>query len=260
LPPSHTKSPLKDRPLRVPGQSLDEEIDELLNSKMLIYFLAILTFGIVTLFGWMEHFGLLNTNPWVLTGWFIVITAYSIYKMRKIRATAKRLALARDGEREVGQFLDTLQRDGARVLHDIREKAFNVDHVVISPHGVFVIETKTYSKPAQGKPLIRVTKGQIFINGYRPDHDPLEQAQALGRWIHDLLYETTGKHYPIQPVVLFPGWYIENSTADPRAWVLNPKALPSFIQHSPKRLPESDIRLAFYHLARYVRSTNTRRS
>ena len=40
-------------------------------------------------------------------------------------------------------------RDGFAVFHDVPgDKAFNVDHVVIGPQGVFAVETKGRGKPA----------------------------------------------------------------------------------------------------------------
>ena len=36
-------------------------------------------------------------------------------------------------------------------------------------------------------------------------------------------------------------------------WVLEPKALPSFIEREPARIEMSDVALAAFHLSRYVR-------
>ena len=55
-----------------------------------------------------------------------------------------------DWERAVGQTLEALRRKGYRVFHDLIGEGFNLDHVIISEHGVFSVETKTYSKPAKG--------------------------------------------------------------------------------------------------------------
>jgi hypothetical protein len=62
--------------------------------------------------------------------------------MRQRRQLAK-LRLGRDGERVVGQFLEDLREDWARVFHDVPGDRFNLDHVVLSLNGFFVIETKT---------------------------------------------------------------------------------------------------------------------
>jgi len=59
-----------------------------------------------------------------------------------------------------------------------------------------------------------------------------------------------------QPVVLFPGWYIESTRQgkNPGAWVLNPKALPKFIENEPDIISREDVMLAAYHISRYIRT------
>jgi len=51
----------------------------------------------------------------------------------------------REGERIVGQFLENARADAARVFHDLVGAGLNVNHVVVSPHGVFALETKSHS-------------------------------------------------------------------------------------------------------------------
>jgi hypothetical protein len=50
------------------------------------------------------------------------------------------------GERRVGKRLDRLAQDGVVVLHDRRRPGTraNIDHIVVSPRGVWVIDTKNY--------------------------------------------------------------------------------------------------------------------
>lgn len=51
-----------------------------------------------------------------------------------------------EGERKVGRQLDTMQADGVIVLHDRRipGRRSNIDHVVVAPSGVWVVDTKRY--------------------------------------------------------------------------------------------------------------------
>jgi hypothetical protein len=39
-----------------------------------------------------------------------------------------------------------------------------------------------------------------------------------------------------------------------RTWVLEPKALPGFIEQEPVTVAPADVALAAFHLSRYVRS------
>jgi hypothetical protein len=68
-----------------------------------------------------------------------------------------------EGEEEVGRLLDRLTSDGYRVLHDRRRPGGreNIDHVVIGPPGVLVVETKHY----RGE--VRTRRGELVINGRR---------------------------------------------------------------------------------------------
>lgn len=38
-----------------------------------------------------------------------------------------------------------------------------------------------------------------------------------------------------------------------KPWVLEPKALPAFIENEPETLAERDVAMAAFHLSRYVR-------
>ncbi|MBI4220105.1 MAG: NERD domain-containing protein [Chloroflexi bacterium] len=174
----------------------------------------------------------------------------------KARRALKNLRLARDGERAVAQFLEQVREKGYRVFHDIVGPDFNVDHVLVGPHGVFVIETKTISKPAAGDPRVEYDGETVRVAGYTPDRDPVRQASALAKWVGDLVKESAGKVAFVRPVVLYPGWYVEDrfSGARPAVWVLNPKAFPAFLAHEPMRLAAEDIKLISFHLSRYVRS------
>jgi hypothetical protein len=71
-------------------------------------------------------------------------------------------AVGAHGEERLGRRLDTLAGPLVRVLHDRRIPASraNIDHVVICPSGVFVIDAKRYT----GRPHLR-TEGGLFSPG-----------------------------------------------------------------------------------------------
>lgn len=127
---------------------------------------------------------------------------------------------------------------------------------MISEQGVFAIETKTWRKPP-GDARIRVRDGKLHRGDVPADPNPLEQAERQARWLADLLRESTGKIFPVRAVLLFPGWFIE--PADRRAalpvWLLEPKALPGFLEHEVASVTPSDAAMAAYHLSRYVRTS-----
>lgn len=71
--------------------------------------------------------------------------------------TTKAWATGARGEEVLGRRLDGLTSSGARVLHDRRipRSRANIDHIVVGPAGVFVIDAKRYA----GRPSLRVEGG-----------------------------------------------------------------------------------------------------
>ena len=85
------------------------------------------------------------------------------------------------GERHTARLLDRLTRDGYVIFHDLAvpDSPANVDHVVIGPSGVFVIDSKQWTGSVhQG------ADGLVWHNHYRLDRT-LEtvrwEAQVIGR-------------------------------------------------------------------------------
>jgi Nuclease-related domain len=95
------------------------------------------------------------------------------------------------GEQHTARLLDRLTRDGYVVFHDLAvpDSPANVDHLVIGPSGVFVIDSKQWSGSVQ-----QGADGLVWHNHYRLDRT-LEtvrwEAETLGRLlgtrIHALL-------------------------------------------------------------------------
>ncbi len=172
------------------------------------------------------------------------------------RKKIKALRLGRDGEMAVGQYLESLRENGAKVFHDIQGEGFNLDHVVIDKSGIYVIETKTFSKPDKGQTIVTYDGEKVFVNGKEPDRNPVIQVKAACHWLKELLKESTGKDCNPRPVVVFPGWFVQPTVEAKNSdvWVLNPKALPAFISNSKPQYEGDAVGLFSYHLSRYVRA------
>jgi hypothetical protein len=107
-----------------------------------------------------------------------------------------------------------------QVFHDVPGDAFNLDHVCIGSAGAFTVETKTWSKSASGNARIQFDGQRLLVNGHEPERDVVAQAQAQARWLARTLQESTGRSIPVQPVVVFPGWFVEASPgAHKSVWV-----------------------------------------
>jgi len=247
------QSPLKAKPLRNPGDSVNEEIDRQINGRFSDALFFATFFCLMATMEWIGYLGHIPRQPMAFTLAASVALAFATWRFFVTRKQVRQLKLGRDGERCVGQFLERLRTSGGQVFHDIPGDGFNLDHVVISPHGIYAIETKTFSKPWP-KARVTVAGNKITVADRIPDRNPMEQAAAAARWLEGRLEESTGKRFPVRGVVVFPGWFVEQSSPRGPVWVLEPKMLPGFIEQEPKKIEPTDVSLTAYHLARYVRA------
>jgi hypothetical protein len=249
------RSPLRRKPLRNPGESVHLEREHLISENFVSYYFFAAMFVLVALHEWMQLYFRVPPYPRVMSAVALGIVGYCAYKIVTLKRHLKALQLGEEGEKEVGQSLEDLRSRGCRVFHDIIGEGFNIDHVVVSPHGLFVIETKTRSKPIRGKAVVEFDGERLLVNGLEPERNPIDQVRALGRWLHDLLVESTGRRFPIKCAVVFPGWFIElRGKAKSDVWVLNPKMLPSFIEQEPISLKPEDVALVSSRLISYMQS------
>jgi len=147
----------------------------------------------------------------------IGVCIYVAFRVYQLLPRLRTLRQGIEGEKAVGQFLERLRERGYQVFHDLIGEGFNVDHVLIGPAGAFTIETKTWSKPQRGDMRIVYDGNSFTVAGREPDRDPLVQAKVQAHWLRALLFESTGRRIEVQPVVVFPGWFVEAAPGAQRA-------------------------------------------
>jgi len=253
---NNKKSPLKKRPLHVAGQSLDEQIQKHISEDVTTLFFLPGILILVTFTVWLTRGSSPRYLPIVMLIITIITIVYCTYKLIIIWKRIKSLALGRNGERIVAEIFNDLRGQGYVVFHDIVAKNFNVDHVILSPHGIFTVETKTFSKSPKDK--IAFKDGKIIAGNINTGNKIILQAESQSKWLKSILRESTGKNYYVMPVIVFPGWYVQPipEYLKKRIWILNPEVLSSFINNEPKTINESDMYLAAFHISRYIRMYN----
>lgn len=218
-----TKSPLKAKPHRYAGQSLDEKIADLINDKLgsVLWFAGCMV--VVAIYEWAKFSVNAPPSPKTMTAIALVVCGYAMFKFNATRKRVRRLRQARDGEQAVGQFLESQRKQGSYVFHDLVGNGFNLDHVLISPKGIFAVETKTYSKPSKGKAVVRVENGAVFVNGRATTQDINTQLLAQKKWISEELSKLAGSKVEAGAVLVFPGWFVEGDFSESNLWAMNPK-------------------------------------
>jgi hypothetical protein len=102
----------------------------------------------------------------------------------------------------------TLERlSGARQEGDL-------DHVVVGPTGVFVIETKNWSG------VIGVRDGRVLYNGREPFRPPLDQVKAGASSLRRALAAACRREVHVQPVLCFAANSVEGGVGGAAGVVL----------------------------------------
>jgi hypothetical protein len=103
------------------------------------------------------------------------------------------------GERQTARLLDRLGPDGYAVLHDLAlpDSPANLDHLVIGPSGVFVIDSKQWTRQVH-----QSADGLIWHNHYR-----LDRSLATLRWQAESLGRLLG--VPAAPLVCIHGALVQ---------------------------------------------------
>jgi ribosomal protein S27E len=141
------------------------------------------------------------------------------------------------GEEALGRLLDSLADRGVRALHDRRipRSRANIDHIAISPAGVFVIDAKRY----RGRPSLRVEGGilrprveTLMVGGRRSNNLIDGMHRQLG-----VVQSVIGLEIPITGMLVFVGadWpLIGGAFVTQRVQVLWPnKAAEAITQPGP---------------------------
>lgn len=235
------RSPLREKQFRYSGQSLDTAINDL-RFQVWIFSGTIFLFVIMVANEWVEWFFQLPPRPLIPSIIAIAVIAYCSIKIRRLRKQLHNYYLGQSGEREVAHILDQLTQKGYIVFHDVLAPHFNIDHVVISPNGIFAIETKTYSKPDKG--TVSYDGQKITLTGYPPTSQPIDEANNHAAWLRSNVLKnrvSSKKFFDVKPVVVFVGWWYNKDGPTDGTWVLNPGMIEAQIANEPISLTQADI-------------------
>jgi hypothetical protein len=240
--------------LRNPGQSIDEEIERVIHDDFMTFFVLALVLWAIACFELIGKAAHWPRIPGIYAIAAAAATVFCVVQFIRTKKRVKHLKKGRDGEREVAEILDELKRQGASVLHDLPGEAGNVDHVIICTRGIFVVETKAWSKP-ENVWQMEFDGERIHIPDRPADAAPIIQCKAEAGDIKTLLKESTSKVFPVRGVVVFLDWYVNRqpSARGAAVWVLNPKELAGWIRGEPEVLSADEVAMATLHLKQFVK-------
>jgi hypothetical protein len=121
---------------------------------------------------------------------------------RKNTRMVKRASRGAVAEEEIGDLLSKLDEDQFLVLHDINSDYGNIDHLVLSQKGIFLIETKSH----HGK--VSTEDGKVLVNGRETEKDFISQTLKNSYWLKELIKTELGLDVWINPLLVFTNAFV----------------------------------------------------
>lgn len=241
---SAPRSPIRVKPRRQAGHSLRRTLFE--ERDAYLFYAAGGIMGVLGMLGatWLHWWRSPAASPWLPTVVGALIVLALVFAGWRRLVALRSVEQGLEGEITVGQTLERLRRLGYEVLHDVPGglQGSNIDHVLIGPGGVFVIETKTWSKVGDQK--ITYDGQRITVDGHDRSK-PLGQARACRDDVRKRLTERfPGKEIPVRAIVVFAGWYIHSPkgrSGPDDVWVLNEGGVEKWIAKEDERLPDEAV-------------------
>ena len=166
---------------------------------------------------------------WIDTATVVFFVGCGVYygwKMIREMPLGRKLRQAIRAEQATAQELSASLSGDNCVIHDVQAENFNIDHVVITPAGVFSVETKSRMKPpaGNGSPKVKYN-GKSLDFGTWTETKPVDQAERQARWLANYLRKETGDSVPVTAVLALPGWFVERAAkiTPGMVQVVNPK-------------------------------------
>jgi hypothetical protein len=230
------RRPVREKMLRPPGNSLREQLEKLDEDMALPFLFAVVlppATAIAIAVKPVLFQPISTTQAWV--GLVVGLTYWLPSCYWLIRAVRRRSDhfLGYQGEVLVAESLHELARKGCYVFHDLQpDKSWNVDHIVVAPDSVLVVETKTRRKRSRNDDRAAhevVFDGRVLhFPGWSDTHG-LEQAERNASWVRDYLSSALAEPVKVEPVLALPGWWVRRKGRG-NVYVVNPKEMRALVR------------------------------
>jgi len=247
------RPPVEGSLRRLAGQSVRDERDKLLNDTLADYLLLIMIFWLLAGWEWFHRWKPLPAGAEILTGAALLVTAYCVVRIFRMRKEIGNLNQAEKGERRVSELLTQLRRKRYVAFDDLLVDQSNIDHVLVGPGGIFAIETKAYSIFGNG--CVGVDESGVLRLSNKPAlKNPLRQSAASAADIAKILKDRMRRDFDVIPVLIFPGWTLKGAKAETGVIVLNDGMISEFFESRPTVLSDDQITNICSHLDQTART------
>lgn len=148
--------------------------------------------------------------PVVVLGLFLISLGIAFYQLRDVKDRINFLHSGKQGEPDTADVLNDFHIENANILHrDVVIGKDVIDFVLIDHAGIILINILDLQAPMNNEAVISYSDEQIYLNGYRPEENPLEVLRSAHKILGSNLYAAIGKSVTIDSIVIFPKWFVE---------------------------------------------------
>ncbi len=248
-----SRPPVEGPLRRLPGQSLRDERDRLLNDQGSEYLILAIGSCFLAVWEWLRRWFPSLFTPQLMTASAVIMTGYCAFRLLRVRREIRNLNQAEKGERRVSEVLRTLRDKDYVTFDDLLLGNVNIDHVVVGPGGIFALETKAYSIFGSGVAGI-AADGLLYLSTKPALGDPMKQARRSGALVSAEVKRWMQRELWVAPVLVLPGWRIDPPKTETKIVVTNEETLTEFFRSRERVLSNEQIREICSHLDRSARS------
>ena len=251
-----TRWPISQKLLRPPGESLRKKLEQF-DENVWYHFLGVILIWssyLLVMIRLMQAFAPKSLSLlFMILGSGVVVAGAGAWWINRFMHKRANYVLGFFGERAVGEEINQLMLDGCHVFHDFpADPKWNIDHIIVAPSGVYVVETKTRRKrkALKGNPdhIINFDGNQLIFPHAEQSRYGLDQARDNAKWLSGHLSSATGEKVWVEPILTFPGWMINRQSNNAAVHVLNPKEIAKVVLSRPARLTAQGIKQIIHQL------------
>lgn len=232
-------SPLRPESLRTWDRPGRRQLPTPRKSHLLEYFAAAAVFALLAGLEWTAYLNGWPRRPVVYSIAALISLSIAVWRLRNFQQQLRRFHRTPDPRQGVAQFLEPLRKHGAHLFHGVASGGMNLDHIVVSRHGIYVIDVQDGAKPWP-KSTLRLDHSHVLVADRLPDRNLAKTVQDQARWLSGMLEQATGKRFTVRGLVVMPQWWIKQQGTS-GVGVFDAKSLCQSIERAADCITPSDL-------------------